>query len=87
MRRSNSAEKDNAGRSNLCKDFGSTHIHGTHVPVEEPSTALSAEAADPTAKHQFEGMKMCQGETHLIGERNQARNGGNRFYPTLDFRN
>ena len=35
-----SANRDHDG---LNKDFGSNHIHGTHVPVEEPSTASKAE--------------------------------------------
>jgi hypothetical protein len=31
--------------SGSCESWGlnSTHIHGTHVPVEEPSTASEAE--------------------------------------------
>jgi hypothetical protein len=30
--------------------FNSTHIHGTHVPVEEPSTASLAEAVGLAAQ-------------------------------------
>jgi hypothetical protein len=30
-------------RGSFCKNFDSTHIHGTHVPVEEPPTASKAE--------------------------------------------
>jgi hypothetical protein len=38
-------------RGNFCKNFGSTHILGTHVPVEEPSTASKAEIG----RHSFAG--------------------------------
>jgi hypothetical protein len=29
--------------SSKCGSINSTHIHGTHVPVEEPSTASKAD--------------------------------------------
>jgi hypothetical protein len=32
------------------RGFNSTHIHGTHVPVEEPSTASTTEVDRSTQK-------------------------------------
>jgi hypothetical protein len=37
------SRRASVGHGNLCKTFGSSHIHGPHVPVEEPSTASEAE--------------------------------------------
>ena len=36
--------------SGFCESWGlnSTHIHGTHVPVEEPSTASKVEVLSTT---------------------------------------
>jgi hypothetical protein len=45
-------------------DFNSTHVYGTHVPVEEPSTASKADSCSAAKRSLFD---------HFIGAGEQRR--------------
>jgi hypothetical protein len=45
-------------------DFNSTHVYGTHVPVEEPSTASKADICSAANSNLFD---------HLVGAGEQRR--------------
>ncbi|WP_291573088.1 hypothetical protein, partial [Bradyrhizobium sp.] len=53
--------------------FNSAHIHGTDVPVEEPSTASTPEVADSTTQQNQPGLLNCRGQQPINISRPPAR--------------